>query len=177
MIHMAMSYQEDAMKDGIIPIPEPRLEKRARSWQPNPVRYSVISARWCTEINPLQWEVVAGLTSSPTDLEFPPESLGAELIDLFFERASPILPLIHEPSFRRNVETGIHLKDLDFARLYLLVCATASRYSSDARVCVIGTTGSIEWNSAGWNYFNQVISIDREPPSPTVLPLYVTTRS
>lgn len=34
----------------------------------------------------------------------PPRTLAYRLIDLFFEHVAPILPLVHEPSFRRGVE-------------------------------------------------------------------------
>jgi hypothetical protein len=71
-----------------------------------------------------------------------------------------MVPLLHRPTFMRDFDDGLHLRDEKFGSLVLLVCATASRYSRDPRVILEDG----RWNSAGWKWFKQV-----EPISGTVL--------
>ncbi|KAK0454126.1 fungal-specific transcription factor domain-containing protein [Desarmillaria tabescens] len=61
------------------------------------------------EIQP--WELVA-LEKAP--LFFPPEDLVRDLLDLYFAYFHLYMPLLHEPSFRRSVASGLHIRDHRF---------------------------------------------------------------
>ncbi|KAJ7495520.1 fungal-specific transcription factor domain-containing protein [Mycena latifolia] len=119
------------------------------------------------------WEKTGGRTFA---YSFPPADLMAHLIDLYFTQVNIYLPLLHRPTFERNVEAGLHLRDDGFAATLLLVCAVASRWSNDPRVVSpLGTEGlggppPQRWNHAeakrtavgpgylacGWQWFDQV---------------------
>ncbi|KZT28697.1 hypothetical protein NEOLEDRAFT_1032070, partial [Neolentinus lepideus HHB14362 ss-1] len=83
----------------------------------------------------------------------PPDDLRDSLINNYFFHINNFYPLIHEPTFRRDVSDGLHNHDHAFANLLLLVCACGSRYSDDPRVLLDGYDS---WHSAGWRYVNQV---------------------
>ncbi|CAK5270071.1 unnamed protein product [Mycena citricolor] len=65
---------------------------------------------------------------------FPPQDLLYSLITLYFEHANLFLPLLHRPSFERDVSRGSHLLDDQLGAIVLLVCAIGSRFSHDPRV-------------------------------------------
>lgn len=69
-------------------------------------------------------------------------------------------PVLHRPTFERQVAAGLHNQNINFARIYLLVCALGSRFSSDPRVTLPTADGKTHWASAGWSYFSQVMSIN-----------------
>lgn len=73
-----------------------------------------------------------------------------------------MLPVIHRPSFERDILLARHRRDIDFARLALVVCAVGSRFSDDDRVCLRDEHGKVERHSAGWSYFAQTMSRPRE---------------
>lgn len=54
--------------------------------------------------------------------------------------------------FEQSIDAGLHHRDKGFAIILLLVCAVASRFSSDPRVLLDPASPS----SAGWVWFNQV---------------------
>lgn len=112
----------------------------------------------------MQWEYLSYNLPAPSQLKFPPEELSASLIELCFTKALVILPILHRPTFERDVKASLHLKDLDFAKLYLLVCAVGSRFSADPRVALRapeepGREAEVQWRSAGWLFFQQVMAI------------------
>ncbi|KAG8966986.1 hypothetical protein FRC03_010941 [Tulasnella sp. 419] len=97
-----------------------------------------------------------------THLEFPPPDLARSLIDLYFRYVAPIYPLLHRPTFEAQISAGEHLKDRRTAMIYLLVCANASRWSRDPRVCTsIETENDADFTTGGYHYFWQVMSPDR----------------
>jgi len=62
------------------------------------------------------------------------------------------MPIIHEPKFRKNVQEGLHRRDVYFGRLVMMMCALSSRDSNDPRVLIQGEKEC----SAGWKYYEQV---------------------
>lgn len=106
---------------------------------------------------------MTGNLPSLEELKFPPEDLIQELIDLSFDKVMVLFPLLHRPTFQKQVEEKVYLKDIYFARVFLLVCAVGSRYTEDPRVCLKHPkSGEVEWNSAGWHYFSQVMGMKRK---------------
>ncbi|KAK0203884.1 fungal-specific transcription factor domain-containing protein [Desarmillaria ectypa] len=104
------------------------------------------------EIQP--WELVA-LEKAP--LSFPPDDLLADLLNLYFAYFHLYMPLLHEPSFRRSVASGLHIRDHRFGAVLLLVCAVASRYSDDLRIFLEGAPEQ----SCGWKWFVQTQGMPR----------------
>lgn len=82
------------------------------------------------------------------------------LIQLYFSQNNLYLPLLHRPTFEKQLQSGLHLRDSGFACVLLLVCAVASRFSDDPRVLLSDSTIDHEkipsQQSAGWKYFDQV---------------------
>lgn len=44
------------------------------------------------------------------------------------------MPLLHQPTFQRGLDAGLHERNRAFGELTLSVCALGARYSSDERV-------------------------------------------
>ncbi|KAJ7169255.1 fungal-specific transcription factor domain-containing protein [Mycena crocata] len=94
---------------------------------------------------------------------FPPAQLMRELVGLYFEHVNVYLPLLHRPTFERSVGMGLHFRDNGFAATLLLVCAVASRWSTDPRVMALGGTqhpsaanSDLRNLACGWGWFDQV---------------------
>ncbi|KAJ6467063.1 fungal-specific transcription factor domain-containing protein [Mycena vitilis] len=77
----------------------------------------------------------------------PSEARMAELTELYFTHQNIYLPLLHRPTFERNIADGLHLKNDGFAVTVLLVCAIGSRWDADPEVADHGR---------GWEWFDQV---------------------
>ncbi len=73
------------------------------------------------------------------------------LVSIYFETINPILPILHRPSFTKDVANGLHLRDENFGGTLLLVLAVASRYSDDPRVLADPSSRL----SAGWRFIVQ----------------------
>ncbi|KAJ6510508.1 fungal-specific transcription factor domain-containing protein [Mycena sanguinolenta] len=86
-------------------------------------------------------------------LIFPPPDLLRSLVDIFFARVNIILLLIHQPSFEKDLASGLHLVSYQFGSTVLGVCALAAKYSDDPRVMLEGTNSAL---SAGWKYLCQL---------------------
>ncbi|KAF7342742.1 Zn(2)-C6 fungal-type domain-containing protein [Mycena sanguinolenta] len=82
---------------------------------------------------------------------FPDHDLLSALIDIYFTQINLYYPILHRPTFERNVADGLHLRDVPFGAVVLLVCANASRYSVDVRLQV-----EAEPLRRGWNFFDQL---------------------
>lgn len=121
-----------------------QFKMRPQFWKPCPWE-------WVTSHNP----------PSIASLKFPPDDLGAELVKLCFEKVMILYPIVHRPHFEKQLRLGLHHRDMNFARVYLLVCAIGSRFSEDERVALKNPEGEAEWASAGWMFFSQVMSIKR----------------
>ncbi|KAF9039665.1 hypothetical protein BDZ89DRAFT_1060808 [Hymenopellis radicata] len=92
---------------------------------------------------------------------FPPADLMDNLLDLYFLNVLVYLPLFHEQTFRRDVESGLHHVNDSFARVLLIVCALASHASSDPRVFLDKDGVPQSEHSAGWKWFVQTTMTPR----------------
>lgn len=70
----------------------------------------------------------------------PASDLVASLVDIYFECHHPVMPILHEPSFRRDLATGVAETSMEFRRVVFAVLALASKHSDDPRVL-----GSFGW--------------------------------
>ncbi|KAI0027785.1 fungal-specific transcription factor domain-containing protein [Vararia minispora EC-137] len=100
---------------------------------------------------PQPWQINIG--SMIPDLIFPDPKLLQSLIDLYFERRNPFQPLLHRPTFEKDLTQGLHLRSPSFANVVMGMCACAARFSDDPRVLL---DGSESLHSAGWKYYNQM---------------------
>ncbi|KAJ7268781.1 fungal-specific transcription factor domain-containing protein [Mycena haematopus] len=85
---------------------------------------------------------------------FPEKDLMESLMSLYFSHVHPFIPLLHRQTFERSIDEGLHLRNSRFGATLLLVCALASRYSSDPRVYLEGTNNSE--HSCGWKWVGQI---------------------
>ncbi|KAJ1300427.1 hypothetical protein OPQ81_005247 [Rhizoctonia solani] len=87
-------------------------------------------------------------------VQLPPEDLIRSLVQVFFRRVNLIYPILHRGLFEDQLAHGAHLTSdttgRKFARVLLLVCAVASRWSSDPRVLTDN-----EPLSAGYEFFRR----------------------
>ena len=100
-----------------------------------------------------------------TAYTYPEKDLIASLTDLYFNQVNIYLPLLHRPTFERQVAEELHLTDIWFGSTVLLVCAVGAQYSDDPRVFLDGTDS---YHSCGWKWFEQVQLIKKSllaPPS------------
>lgn len=104
-----------------------------------------------------QWEIEP---PERPHLIFPEDDLLEHLIHTFFNLQPHCLPILHEESFRRDVASGLHFFDSSFGALVLLVCAVASKVSTDPRVFLSNESGDSEY-SAGWKYFLQTTTLPK----------------
>ncbi|KAK0488394.1 fungal-specific transcription factor domain-containing protein, partial [Armillaria luteobubalina] len=65
---------------------------------------------------------------------------------------NPILPILHRPTFVKNVADGLHLRDENFAATLLFVLAVASCHSDDPRVLADPSSRL----SAGWTFIESM---------------------
>ncbi|KAI0701459.1 fungal-specific transcription factor domain-containing protein [Cerioporus squamosus] len=84
---------------------------------------------------------------------FPPDDLLDTLVDLYFRTSNDTMPILHEPTFKGDIQRGLHLSQGGFGAVVLLICASAARSSSDPRVLLDGTD---DWRSAGWKWYQAV---------------------
>lgn len=94
-------------------------------------------------------------------LKFPPPDLILHLVNCCFDEVIAYLPILHRPTFMRQLQENKHRSEVEFAWLLLLVCAVGARYCRDTRVCLVSPEGNVEWGSAGWFYFSQVDHLRR----------------
>ena len=100
-----------------------------------------------------QWIIpILQIHDSP-QYQFPSPDLLRSLVKCFFEHAVSFLPLLHRPTFEKQMEAGLHFNDEGFATVMMLVCSLGSRFSDDPRVLQDNTDS---WYSAGWKWFAQV---------------------
>ncbi|KAJ7627488.1 fungal-specific transcription factor domain-containing protein [Roridomyces roridus] len=92
---------------------------------------------------PFHWE--KEFYATRTSYVYPPPDLLAHLLHLYFINVHPILPLLHRPSFERNIREEVYTRDPRFGAVLLAALAVASRYSDDPRVLISGDTLSIGW--------------------------------
>lgn len=93
-------------------------------------------------------------------------------IDLFFSEVNVFFPLLHRPTFERDLASGLQERDHYFGATVILVCCVGSQYSDDPRVLL---DGSDDPHSSGWKWFTQLQMTRRsllEPPSVYDLQFY-----
>ncbi|PBK87779.1 hypothetical protein ARMGADRAFT_1085107 [Armillaria gallica] len=83
---------------------------------------------------------------------YPDNDLIRSLVAIYFETINSIIPILHRPTFEKNIDEGFHLRDYNFGAVLLLVLAVASRYSDDPRVLADPCSKL----SSGWRFFKQV---------------------
>ncbi|KAJ7032556.1 fungal-specific transcription factor domain-containing protein [Mycena alexandri] len=90
-------------------------------------------------------------------LKFPPAAMLNDLIALYFMHQNLYVPLLHRPTFERCVAEGLHLRNVGFAATVLLVCAVASRWSTDSEVGLLSADERVGAGnlSYGWQWFDQ----------------------
>ena len=103
------------------------------------------------------------LEPDPSMFEYPERDLLWSLVDHYFYEVHIFFPLLHRPTFERELAEGLHLRDLMFGNTVLLVCALGSKFSDDPRVLV---EGSGTTRSSGHKWYAQVdfgkTSFDKE---------------
>lgn len=99
------------------------------------------------------------------DIEWPPQDLFGDLLDLYFRYSNPFFPLLHRPTFEAQIRDEVHLRDKSFAMVVLLVCAFGARWSDDVRVF----RNPSEPSSAGWQWFDGVKHMKRSLFVPATL--------
>ncbi|OJT05037.1 hypothetical protein TRAPUB_4102 [Trametes pubescens] len=115
------------------------------SWVPEP------SSNPCAVAPNGQWSLPTAVDDVPPHTDFPPMDLMKVLADAYFEQLNLYIPLLHRPTFDRQLKEGLHLEDEGFGSVVLLVCANGGRMSDDPRVAEYGPPGL-----PGWNWFLQV---------------------
>lgn len=114
--------------------------------------YICLHFRWLSDCPCIQWE-----RDSRQDVPvytFPESDLLESLLSLYFNHWNCLFPLLHEPTFRQQIRERYHIRDRFFGAIVLLVCALASKESSDPRV-LLPEYGNPPL-SAGWRWFSQV---------------------
>jgi len=137
--------------------------RRTEFWTTRPVRLS-LSHGIGTQVF-YQWERQLRIRDPP-NYSFPDPELARSLIDQYFACVNIYLPILHRPTFEREVASGLHLRDDSFAAMYLLVCAVGARHSDDRRVLLDNVES---WHSAGWKWFNQVQMVKKTILAPPCL--------
>ncbi|KAJ7607254.1 fungal-specific transcription factor domain-containing protein, partial [Mycena polygramma] len=95
------------------------------------------------------WNPWENTARRPPAYRWPSQARMAELIDLYFTHQNMYLPLLHRPTFERNIADGLHSVNGSFAATVLLVCAIGSRWAVDPNTTGVDLT-------CGWEWFNQV---------------------
>ncbi|KAJ7741999.1 fungal-specific transcription factor domain-containing protein [Mycena maculata] len=99
---------------------------------------------------PLPWD--QELYEKQPHFVYPASDLIDSLLELYFTNVHPIFPVLHRPSFERDVAEGLYFTDIKFGATLLAVLAVASRYSDDPRVFIDGETAL----SSGYKFIAQV---------------------
>ena len=129
----------------------------------------VFAARLTARLLPCSHDPKWERTASRLDqarYNFPEPDQIDHLVDLFFSRINLFIPLLHRPTFERNLRDNLHFRDQGFGSVLLCLCACASRYSDDPRVLL---EGSPSWHSSGWKWFGQVQVLRRSLMGPPLL--------
>ncbi|THU86599.1 hypothetical protein K435DRAFT_782796 [Dendrothele bispora CBS 962.96] len=77
--------------------------------------------------NEHNWPVEYLTPDPPDSLEFPPRELMCQYIDAYFEEHEIYGPLLHRPTFEKQISEGLHLRDSAFSAVVLAVCALGAQ--------------------------------------------------
>lgn len=113
-----------------------------------------------------QWEKLKDDNMSLRSFIYPPPDLAKDLIDNYFRLCNLYLPLLHRPTFEKGIGEHLHLSDVGFASVYLLVCSVGARFSDDPRVLSDTEENA---DTPGWKWCEQVIDIQKLRLSPPTL--------
>jgi len=80
--------------------------------------------------------------------------LALQCIDRYFNFINVYQPLLHRPTFDKDVKKRLYHTDESFARVFLLVCAVGAQHLDDPRVLSDGEDSM--YHSVGWKWFVQV---------------------
>lgn len=83
-----------------------------------------------------------------------------DLVHEYFAKVNAFWPLLHRPSFEKDINDKLHLRDRGFASVLLCVCALGSRYVDSPDVFL---DGHGKHQTAGWKWFRQ-INVMRQSP-------------
>lgn len=87
------------------------------------------------------------------------------LVENYFRLWNDYTPLLHEPTFLRNIKDKLHLRVPGFGATVLLACALGARHSDDRRV-LLELDNTDSWQSAGWKYFQRVDDMHKSHLAP-----------
>ncbi|KAI0035390.1 fungal-specific transcription factor domain-containing protein, partial [Vararia minispora EC-137] len=123
------------------------------------------------------WENLANCHDFATSRPyvFPEPDLLTSLVSLYFEHSNSLYPLLHRPTFERQMLEGLHMEDEGFGSVVIVACSIGSRYSDDPRVRLDGVES---FGSSGWKWFLQVRMARRSfltPPTLTDLQIFCLT--
>ena len=93
--------------------------------------------------------MVSSVVPPLKDADFPPADVLPELVALYFDHFNAFLPLLHRPTFERDVRRGLHVRDRGFGTLVLLVCATGCAWA-------YGSFHAEPAQAHGWQWFRRV---------------------
>ncbi|KAJ7905569.1 fungal-specific transcription factor domain-containing protein [Mycena olivaceomarginata] len=103
--------------------------------------------------DPAQWLLPAPNEEDSPQYTFPDADLIPVLLELYFTEVNCYHPILHRPTFERNMKDHLHLRDHRFAATLLLACSLGSRHSEDPRVFLEGIDSQ---HTAGWKWHSQV---------------------
>ncbi|KAL1705005.1 fungal-specific transcription factor domain-containing protein [Schizophyllum commune] len=131
----------------------------------DPARQPEVYQRYHENIESLGWDIMPWEHAIMQEeayepLDFPDDDLLRHLTDVYFEIPNNLLPVLHRPTFERELREGLHKRDWYFGAVVLMVCASASRYTDDPRVLLPGTS---DQRSAGWKWYSQLPLIRQKP--------------
>jgi hypothetical protein len=131
-----------------------KMLRRPLYWEMRPASLYFWYSQQCLT-HSTQWEL-SFARSQEHPLVYPEPDLLDSLIALYFEKSNIIIPVLHRPTFLHSLNSGLHQRDSGFGMTVLLVCAIASRFTSDSRVLL---DDDISGLSSGWKYYAQVPSL------------------
>ncbi|KAJ8490019.1 hypothetical protein ONZ51_g2571 [Trametes cubensis] len=98
--------------------------------------------------------------------DFPPADLMHRLLESYFRHATGWMPLLHKPTFLKNIEDGLHLRSGGFGATVLLACALGSRQVVDDDRVLLDKSDK---RSAGWQWFQRVDDMHKSLLAPVHL--------
>ncbi|KAJ6466134.1 fungal-specific transcription factor domain-containing protein, partial [Mycena vitilis] len=110
------------------------------------------------------WKPLEQETRFTPKYRWPSQPRMAQLIELYFLHQNMYLPLLHRPTFERNIADGLHSRNDGFATTVLLVCAIASQWAVDPNITGLDLTCGREWFEqvapVGSHFFRQASLYD-----------------
>jgi hypothetical protein len=132
-----------------VEMPSGKRLRRPFFWDLRSVSFPFLFPIHLTE--KFQWEV-EHVNSDLPQFEFPEKDLLDQLVSLYFDRLNIYVPLLHRPTFERDLANDLHLHDTGFGQVVLMVCSVASRCTNDPRVNLPSDKTGL---SSGFKYFRQ----------------------